>query len=141
MAQKIGYLKLMPLFAAESVVVFGNAPTLDRELDGLQEKDAVFLAADGATTILLKRGIIPDIIVTDLDGSFPDILKANREGCDRGGTCPRRQPGRSAKICASSWRESLARPSAALLRAFITSEDSRMEIDAYFWQKSWGRPL
>lgn len=63
------------------VVVFGNAPTLDRELDGLQEKDAVFLAADGATTVLLKRGIIPDIIVTDLDGFFPDILKANREGC------------------------------------------------------------
>ncbi len=62
------------------VVVFGNAPTLDRELDGLQEKDAVLLAADGATTVLLKHGIIPDIIVTDLDGSFPDILKANREG-------------------------------------------------------------
>jgi len=64
-----------------SVVVFGNAPTLDRELDGLQEKDAAFLAADGATAVLLRRGIIPDIIVTDLDGSFPDILKANQEGC------------------------------------------------------------
>jgi 2-amino-4-hydroxy-6-hydroxymethyldihydropteridine diphosphokinase len=63
------------------VVVFGNAPTLDRELDGLQEKDAVLLAADGATTVLLKHGIIPDIIVTDLDGFFPDILKANQEGC------------------------------------------------------------
>jgi 2-amino-4-hydroxy-6-hydroxymethyldihydropteridine diphosphokinase len=62
------------------VVVFGNAPTLDRELDGLQEKDAVLLAADGATTVLLKHDIIPDIIVTDLDGSFPDILKAHQEG-------------------------------------------------------------
>jgi len=62
------------------VIVFGNAPTLDRELDGLQEKDAVFIAADGATTILLRRGIVPDIIVTDLDGYFPDILKANLEG-------------------------------------------------------------
>ena len=63
-----------------SVVVFGNAPSLDRELDELQVKDAVFLAADGATAVLLRRGILPDIIVTDLDGSFPDILKANREG-------------------------------------------------------------
>ena len=63
-----------------SVVVFGNAPTLDRELDELQRTDAVFLAADGATAVLLRRGILPDIIVTDLDGSFPDILKANREG-------------------------------------------------------------
>ena len=62
------------------VVVFGNAPTLDRELNELQGTDAVFLAADGATTVLLRRGILPDIIVTDLDGSFPDILKANREG-------------------------------------------------------------
>ena len=63
-----------------SVVVFGNAPTLDRELDEMQGTDAVFLAADGATAVLLRRGILPDIIVTDLDGSFPDILKANREG-------------------------------------------------------------
>ena len=62
------------------VVVFGNAPSLDRELDDLQVKDGVFLAADGATAVLLRRGILPDIIVTDLDGSFPDILKANREG-------------------------------------------------------------
>jgi hypothetical protein len=60
--------------------VFGNAPTLDRELDELQEKDAAFLAADGATAVLLRRGIVPDIIVTDLDGPFPDILKANQEG-------------------------------------------------------------
>jgi hypothetical protein len=64
----------------QRVVVFGNAPTLDRELDDLQLTDAVFLAADGATAVLLRRGILPDIIVTDLDGSFPDILKANREG-------------------------------------------------------------
>lgn len=62
------------------VVVFGNAPTLDRELDGLQEEDAAFLAADGATAVLLRRDIVPDIIVTDLDGPFPDILKANQEG-------------------------------------------------------------
>lgn len=62
------------------VVVFGNAPTLDRELDGLQEEDAAFLAADGATTVLLRRDVVPDIIVTDLDGPFPDILRANQEG-------------------------------------------------------------
>jgi hypothetical protein len=68
------------LVRGRSVVVFGNAPTLDRELDVAREKDAVFVAADGATATLLRRGIIPDIIVTDLDGSFPDILTANREG-------------------------------------------------------------
>ena len=68
------------LVRGRSVVVFGNAPSLDRELDDLQRTDSVFLAADGATAVLLRQGILPDIIVTDLDGSFPDILKANREG-------------------------------------------------------------
>ena len=75
-----------PMRAAEAkvagrrVVVFGNAPSLDKELDGLLESDAVFIAADGATAVLLGRGIVPDIVVTDLDGPFPAILKANREG-------------------------------------------------------------
>jgi hypothetical protein len=76
-----------PLPAVESVVrgrrvvVFGNAPSLKAELDSLQEKDAAFLAADGATSVLLERGILPDVVVTDLDGPFPAILKANLQGC------------------------------------------------------------
>ena len=66
--------------AGRMVVVFGNAPSLDRELDGLQEREAVFIAADGATAVLLMHGIVPDIVVTDLDGPFPAILKANQMG-------------------------------------------------------------
>jgi len=61
-------------------VVCGNAPTLDKELEGLRERDAVFLAADGATSVLLEHNIVPDIVVTDLDGPFPVILKANEMG-------------------------------------------------------------
>jgi len=61
-------------------VVCGNAPTLDKELEGLQERDAVFIAADGATAVLLGRAVVPDIVVTDLDGPFPAILKANQMG-------------------------------------------------------------
>jgi len=74
------------LQAAESivigqrVVVCGNAPNLDKELNELQERDAVFLAADGATAVLLEHNIVPDIVVTDLDGPFPAILKANLMG-------------------------------------------------------------
>ena len=56
--------------AGHMVVVCGNAPSLDKELDGLQERDAVFIAADGATAVLLMHGIVPDIVVTDLDGPF-----------------------------------------------------------------------
>jgi 2-amino-4-hydroxy-6-hydroxymethyldihydropteridine diphosphokinase len=78
--------RLPLLYAAEAkvagrrVVVFGNAPSLEKELEGLQERDAVFIAADGATAVLLERGIVPDIVVTDLDGPFPAILKADRQG-------------------------------------------------------------
>ena len=68
------------IVAGHRVVVCGNAPSLETELDGLQERDAVFLAADGATAVLLRHGIVPDIVVTDLDGPFPAILKANQMG-------------------------------------------------------------
>jgi len=61
-------------------IVCGNAPKLSRELDELQDRNAIFLAADGATAVLLEHNIIPDIVVTDLDGPFPAILKANRMG-------------------------------------------------------------
>jgi uncharacterized Rossmann fold enzyme len=62
------------------IVVCGNAPTLDKELVGLQERGSVFLAADGATAVLLRHGIVPDMVVTDLDGPFSAILKANQMG-------------------------------------------------------------
>ena len=62
------------------IVVCGNAPTLDKELVGLQERGGVFLAADGATAVLLRHDIVPDIVVTDLDGPFSAILKANQMG-------------------------------------------------------------
>lgn len=61
-------------------VVFGNAPSLARELENLSLTGAVLIAADGATAVLLSKGILPDVIVTDLDGPFPEILRANQMG-------------------------------------------------------------
>ncbi len=71
------------LLSGRRAVVCGNAPCLSRELEEIksgQVEDAVFLAADGATTVLLEHSILPAIIVTDLDGPFPAILKANKLG-------------------------------------------------------------
>jgi uncharacterized Rossmann fold enzyme len=64
------------------VAVCGNASNLATELEGLlrSSKDYVFIAADGATSVLLAAGIVPEIIVTDLDGKMVDIIKANRMG-------------------------------------------------------------
>ncbi len=73
------------------VLVCGNGPSLPRDLEAVLERrkrlksddlgsDLVFIAADGATTRLLAAGVLPDIIVTDLDGFLPDILAANEDG-------------------------------------------------------------
>ncbi len=61
-------------------VIYGNAPSLDYELDALPGMDAVHIAADGAAEVLLRRGMVPDILVSDLDGPFPAILQASCEG-------------------------------------------------------------
>ena len=71
------------LLSGRKVIVCGNAPCLSRELEDMRDgeaEDAVFLAADGATVSLLEHGIMPAIVVTDLDGPFPAILKANQLG-------------------------------------------------------------
>jgi 2-amino-4-hydroxy-6-hydroxymethyldihydropteridine diphosphokinase len=66
------------------VVVCGNAPTLGPEVDGLDDvnfrENITIIAADGATAVLLSRGIVPGIVVTDLDGPFDAVLQANLRG-------------------------------------------------------------
>lgn len=74
------------LFMAEErvkgrrAVISGNAPSLAGELDVLAEMDAAHIVADGAAAVLLRKGIVPDIVVTDLDGPFPSILEACQKG-------------------------------------------------------------
>lgn len=70
--------------SGRNVVVCGNAPSLSEDIKNLQRSsekgDCVFIAADGAAAVLLKDGIVPDIIVTDLDGPFPEIRRAHDLG-------------------------------------------------------------
>lgn len=74
------------IVSGRRTIVCGNAPILSRELAKRVErgemlsKDAAILAADGATEVLMKNGIVPDIVVTDLDGPFAAILAANQKG-------------------------------------------------------------
>lgn len=70
--------------SGKDAVICGNAPSLAREIEDFlghtQGKNCVFIAADGATAVLLQNGVLPDIIVTDLDGPFQEILLAHDQG-------------------------------------------------------------
>ncbi|NJE04891.1 DUF115 domain-containing protein [Thermococcus sp. M36] len=60
--------------------VFGCGPSLGDALREFDFSDGTLIAADGATSALLDAGLLPDIIVTDLDGRISDIKLANDRG-------------------------------------------------------------
>ncbi|HUV79797.1 MAG TPA: 6-hydroxymethylpterin diphosphokinase MptE-like protein [Candidatus Bathyarchaeia archaeon] len=70
------------------VFICGNAPCLERDIREKEKefdvfhfsRDCVVIAADGATSVLLRNAIIPDLVCTDLDGTIADIITANRLG-------------------------------------------------------------
>ena len=81
------------LIRGRRVLVCGNGPGLAPELEAVLEAEGpmirpgaskdeglVVIAADGATTSLLAAGVVPDVIVTDLDGLLPDIVAASERG-------------------------------------------------------------
>ena len=61
------------------VYVFGDGPSLREALESHQFHGTI-VAADGATSALMERGIVPQLIVTDLDGRVEDQVAANERG-------------------------------------------------------------
>lgn len=72
--------KLNDVIRGKKVVVFGAGPSLEKGIHESDLRGKVLIAADGATSALLKQNIAPNVIVTDLDGNVDDIIKANRSG-------------------------------------------------------------
>jgi hypothetical protein len=70
------------LIENKDIFVFGAGPSLENSLINIEMdlKNKTKIAADGATSALLKHKILPEIIVTDLDGYLPDQIKANKSG-------------------------------------------------------------
>ena len=62
-----------------TVTVYGFGPNLEKEMDEV-EPSGTIMSADGATAELVKRGIIPDIVTTDLDGGIDAQIIANGKG-------------------------------------------------------------
>jgi len=75
-----GHLSPGDIEIDERVYVFGAGPSLEDALEEGEFDDGTLIAADGATSALLRRGLVPDIVVTDLDGRIEDILTAREEG-------------------------------------------------------------
>jgi uncharacterized Rossmann fold enzyme len=67
----------------KDVILFGAGPSLKKnvvELKKINLDHYTLLCADGAVTALLEEKIIPDIVVTDLDGKIEDIITSNKNG-------------------------------------------------------------
>jgi len=73
---------LKNLIENNEVLVFGAGPSLESMIDKHQKriKDCIKIASDGTTSALLKYRILPDVIVTDLDGIIKDQVQASMEG-------------------------------------------------------------
>lgn len=64
----------------KDVLVCGKAPRLKDDIKKIDFKKYVVIAADGAASVLMKAGVTPHIIVSDLDGNMDDEAKANELG-------------------------------------------------------------
>ncbi|MCD4845395.1 MAG: DUF115 domain-containing protein [Methanosarcinales archaeon] len=71
---------LFELIEDNDVLVCGNAPCLGDDLLKIKPSDYCIIAADGATAVLMNTGIVPHIIVTDLDGDIEAQIEANSQG-------------------------------------------------------------
>lgn len=70
--------RLQRIINGRDVLVCGKAPTLASDIkSGKIGSGEVIIAADGATSVLLAQGVIPSIIVSDLDGRIRDLKLAN----------------------------------------------------------------
>lgn len=82
--EKIGKFDMSQMDLPHQAIIFGAGPSIKKHIDYLKSnvvlEDYVLIAADGATSALLEENIIPDIIVTDLDGNMVDIFWSNNHG-------------------------------------------------------------
>lgn len=77
--------KLQQSMQEKAVIVFGAGPSLREDIKNIKQKNLqnslFIIAADKAIKILLEEGkILPNVLVTDLDGDKESTLKANSLG-------------------------------------------------------------
>ena len=71
--------KIRKLIQGKTVFVIGSGPSLSIAIPKLKKfKKSIKIAADSSLKPLIDNGIIPDIIVTDLDGNEDAIRKISK---------------------------------------------------------------
>ncbi len=82
--EKVSKFDLSHIVFKDKCIVFGAGPSIKKHISYLKSntnlKDYTLIAADGSTKALLEENIIPDIIVTDLDGDMDCIIESNKRG-------------------------------------------------------------
>ncbi|MFC2154378.1 6-hydroxymethylpterin diphosphokinase MptE-like protein [Candidatus Altiarchaeota archaeon] len=75
---------LEKLIQGKICLVFGCGPSLREDFEAINGagllKKTTSIAADGAVSLFMEKGVAPEINVSDLDGKIEDIIKANRMG-------------------------------------------------------------
>ncbi|MDO8056424.1 MAG: DUF115 domain-containing protein [Candidatus Hermodarchaeota archaeon] len=75
---------LREIVQGKHVVICGAGPSISTNLEhivtNITFEDTVVFAADGATTACLEYRLVPDFVMTDLDGEMEDILTAQNQG-------------------------------------------------------------
>ncbi len=69
---------LIPLIGG-TVTVVGDSPGLEEDLERMSPEGCI-IASGSSVLRLLRRGLRPDIVVTDLDGNINAQLEASSEG-------------------------------------------------------------
>ena len=74
--------ELERLIKDREVFIFGAGPSIKRHIKILKDirKDEPIIVADGACKAFLEEEIIPDIIVSDLDGDLNALIECNKKG-------------------------------------------------------------
>ena len=72
--------KFRRLIAGKTVFVIGAGPSLNQTIQTARKMKATKIVADSAVKAALKAGIIPDIVLTDLDGDADALQKAANSG-------------------------------------------------------------
>jgi len=71
--------KIREIIQGKTVFVIGSGPSLSSAIPKLKKlKKSIKIAADSSLKPLIDNGIIPDIIVTDLDGNEDAIKKISK---------------------------------------------------------------